>query len=102
MQNEQFFPYTPEEANEESKDQQLWIVAKKRASFKISAFSYLTVNCMLVAIWGFTSGPGSYFWPIWPMLGWGIGLATQYFSAYHGTDIFSAQKEYEKLKKQQN
>ena len=21
--------------------------------------------------------PGHYFWPIWPMLGWGIGLALE-------------------------
>ena len=102
MQNEQSFPYTPAGANEGSKDNELWVIAKRRASFKISAFSYVTVNFMLVAIWYFTTGPGSYFWPIWPMLGWGIGIATQYFHAYHGTDIFSAQKEYEKLKNQQN
>jgi hypothetical protein len=37
------------------------------------------------------------------MLGWGIGVTTQYFHAYHGSDLFSTQKEYEKLKnKQQN
>ena len=29
---------------------------------------------LLVAIWALT-GAG-YFWPIWPMLGWGIGVAS--------------------------
>jgi class 3 adenylate cyclase len=34
--------------------------------------TYLLVNLMLIGIWA-ASGAG-YFWPIWPILGWGIGL----------------------------
>ena len=34
--------------------------------------AYLGVSIMLVAIWALT-GAG-YFWPIWPILGWGIGV----------------------------
>jgi hypothetical protein len=34
---------------------------------------YLAVNAMLVAIWALT-GAG-YFWPAWPLLGWGLLLA---------------------------
>ena len=34
--------------------------------------AYIAVNVMLVAIWALT-GAG-YFWPIWPILGWGIGV----------------------------
>jgi hypothetical protein len=33
---------------------------------------YVAVNVMLIGIWA-ASG-GGYFWPIWPMLGWGIGV----------------------------
>ena len=44
-------------------------------SFRAHATSYLLVMAMLVAIWALTT-PGGYFWPVWPMLGWGIGLAT--------------------------
>lgn len=36
--------------------------------------SYLLVMAMLVAIWAMT-GAG-YFWLIWPMMGWGIGVAS--------------------------
>jgi hypothetical protein len=36
--------------------------------------SYLMVMALLVAIWALT-GAG-YFWPVWPMLGWGIGVAS--------------------------
>jgi hypothetical protein len=34
--------------------------------------TYVAVMLLLVAIWAIT-GAG-YFWPIWPMLGWGIGV----------------------------
>ena len=43
-------------------------------SFRTHATSYLLVMALLVAIWLLTS-PGGYFWPVWPMLGWGFGLA---------------------------
>src|SRR4051812_7590767 len=33
---------------------------------------FVLVNLMLIVIWAAT-GAG-YFWPIWPLLGWGIGL----------------------------
>jgi class 3 adenylate cyclase len=41
-------------------------------SVRIHATIYVVVNVMLIGIWA-ASG-GGYFWPIWPMLGWGIGL----------------------------
>lgn len=34
--------------------------------------AYILVMVLLIAIWA-ASGAG-YFWPMWPMLGWGIGL----------------------------
>ena len=34
--------------------------------------TYLAVMALLVVIWALT-GTG-YFWPVWPALGWGIGL----------------------------
>jgi hypothetical protein len=34
--------------------------------------AFLAVNLVLIAIWAAT-GAG-YFWPIWPLLGWGLGL----------------------------
>ena len=82
----------------EMKDEMLWKLAKRRAGFKWSFLMYVLVNAMLVAIWYLTSGTDSYFWPVWSMLGWGLGIAIQYFEAYHGSKIFSVQNEYEKLK----
>ena len=80
------------------RDQELWRIAKQRAAFKRSLGSFFVVNCFLCAIWFVTSGPSSYFWPIWPILGWGLGLAMQYMSAYTRTGNFSAEEEYKKLK----
>jgi class 3 adenylate cyclase len=42
-------------------------------SFKTHLTVYLLVNTLLIGIWA-ASGAG-YFWPIWPILGWGIGVA---------------------------
>jgi class 3 adenylate cyclase len=41
-------------------------------SVRIHFTVYLLVNLMLIGIWA-ASGAG-YFWPIWPILGWGIGV----------------------------
>ena len=42
---------------------------------------YLAVNATLVAIWAITSD-GGLFWPIFPILGWGIGLAANAWDVY--------------------
>jgi class 3 adenylate cyclase len=45
-------------------------------SVRIHATVFLVVNLMLIGIWA-ASG-GGYFWPIWPILGWGIGLGCHF------------------------
>jgi hypothetical protein len=42
--------------------------------FRTHLSVYIVVNLMLIGIWA-ASG-GGYFWPIWPMLGWGIGVGS--------------------------
>jgi hypothetical protein len=46
-----------------------------RQAFYRHLTSYLSVNALLVGIWAFT-GRG-YFWPIWPIMGWGIAVVGQ-------------------------
>jgi hypothetical protein len=90
--------------NENLNDERLWKIAKARATFKKSIFSYLVVGAFLWAIWWFTRGrynEDAYPWPIWPMLGWGIGLAFQYFNAYNGTKEDLQLKEFKKLKEEE-
>ncbi|MEI6265972.1 MAG: 2TM domain-containing protein [Sphingobacteriia bacterium] len=87
--------------NQPERDEQLWKIAKERVAFKWSLASYIIVNSFLVGIWFLSSNHYTYFWPIWPMLGWGIGIAFHYARAYHGNSINSVEKEYNKLKNQQ-
>ena len=44
----------------------------ERAELREHVRTYLAVMALLVVIWALT-GMG-YFWPVWPALGWGIGV----------------------------
>jgi class 3 adenylate cyclase len=44
-----------------------------RQGFKIHLTVYVLVNVFLIGIWA-ASG-GGYFWPVWPILGWGLAVA---------------------------
>ena len=88
----------------ESTDQQLWAIARSRAKFKRSLGSYSIVIPFLWVIWFLTSQDKNINripWPIWPMLGWGIGLAIQYLKAYVIEVGSLEQREYDKLKNNQ-
>jgi hypothetical protein len=47
-----------------------WLGTLQALQGQVPAF--LLVNALLVIVWAVT-GAG-YFWPVWPILGWGIGL----------------------------
>ena len=54
---------------------------KKRRDFYGHLFVYAVVNAVIVAIWAVTN-VHAFFWPIFPMLGWGIGVV------FNGWDVF--------------
>lgn len=88
----------------EPKDELLWQIAKKRASFKKHLASYVIVNAFLWAVW-FLSKRADFYeerfpWPIWVMVFWGIGLAFNYADAYLYNIKDSVEREYEKLKRE--
>jgi 2TM domain len=62
---------------------------KAKNDFKVHLVVYLTVNTMLVLVWFLTSS--GYFWPIWPMAGWGIGVVMHGYSVYWGA-VFTEQQ----------
>jgi hypothetical protein len=62
------------------------ITAKRE--FRNHALIYGAVNLLLVAIWA-ASG-GGYFWPIWVIAGWGIGLAAHAWRTYGHQSISEA------------
>ena len=53
---------------------------KKKRDFRTHVFMYVAVNAVLVVIWAVT-GSG-FFWPIFPILGWGIGVAANAWDVY--------------------
>jgi hypothetical protein len=80
-----------------STDTQLRQLAHKRVEFR----SHLVVYCVIIgALWfiWFITGEG-YLWPVWPMVGWGIGVVFHYLFDYRQSGFFSEEMEYEKLKK---
>ena len=48
----------------------LW--AKRGFTIHLTAFAIASLAMLL--IWA-TASAGAYFWPIWPITGWGTGLA---------------------------
>jgi len=91
------------------KDPELWELAKKRASFKYHVITYIIMNAFFWVIWAITSQHEMYRfgwrvnipWPLWPMFGWGIGLAFHFIGAYVAPGYNLAEKEYQKLKNKQ-
>jgi hypothetical protein len=53
---------------------------KKKRDFRSHIFIYVAVNVVLVAIWAVTGG--GFFWPIFPILGWGVGVAANAYDVY--------------------
>jgi len=47
---------------------------------------YVLVNAFLVVIWAVTS-PDGFFWPIFPIVGWGIGVVMNAWDVYFAQDI---------------
>ena len=51
---------------------------RKLRRFYTDALIYGVVNLGLILIWAISGG--GYFWPIWVIIGWGIGLGVHAFS----------------------
>jgi hypothetical protein len=66
---------------------------KKKRDFRTHIVIYVIVNVMLVGIWAVT-GAG-FFWPIFPILGWGIGLGANAWDVYGRKPISEGEIEQE-------
>jgi hypothetical protein len=85
---------------------------KAKNAFKVHLLVYLTVNTMLVVIWAALAAAGwsqylivwqdhpqDFFWPIFPIVGWGIGLVINGYVVYRG-NVYTEeqiQREMQKL-----
>ena len=62
---------------------------KKRRDFKAHVLVYVMVNSFIVIIWLMTNS-GGFFWPVFPIVGWGIGVVMNAWDVYFGEDFDEA------------
>lgn len=72
---------------------------KKKRDFYGHVLVYVLVNSMLVVIWAVTSH--GFFWPVFPILGWGIGVAMNAWDVWQG-DFSEEQISHEMERLQQH
>lgn len=66
---------------------------KKRSEFWTHLAAYLFINAVIITVWFAVSGAG-FFWPMFPLLGWGIGLF------FHGWDTFRRPFSEERIRRE--
>jgi hypothetical protein len=54
---------------------------RKRRELGAHLLAYVLVNGFLIAIWAFVAG-GGFFWPMFPLAAWGIGLIFHVWDVY--------------------
>jgi len=59
---------------------------KKRRDFYGHVLVYLLVNAFLIVIWAVTT-PGGFFWPVFPLVGWGIGVVMNAWDVYVAEEV---------------
>jgi len=87
-----------------NRDPHLWKQAQSRVGFKQHLRTYLFVNAAVWAIYLSLTffvdrRIGTFPWPLFMTLGWGIGVISHYFGAYrvnNGPD--PVEREYQRLK----
>ena len=58
---------------------------KKQRDFQTHLLVYALVNGMLVGIWAISSSDG-FFWPLFSIVGWGIGVVLHGWDTYFGSE----------------
>jgi hypothetical protein len=83
---------------EQLREQAIKSVKKKR-DFRTHLFTYVWVNALLVVIWAVTGA--DFFWPVFPIAGWAVGLAFNAWDVYGRKPISEADihQEMERLRR---
>jgi len=58
---------------------------KKRHDFHVHLLVYVAINGFSTLLWAMTSD-GGFFWPIFLMFFWGIGLVANAWDVYRGSE----------------
>jgi 2TM domain-containing protein len=68
----------------------------KKRDLQAHLLAYVLVNLMLNGIWLVTN-PGGFYWPVFPLLGWGIGMV------FHIWDVYGpSEPSEEKIRREMN
>ena len=62
-----------DEGNQSALREEAIAQLKKRRDFGVHLLVYFLINGFVVLIWAMT-GVHGFFWPIFPIVGWGIGV----------------------------
>ena len=65
----------------------------KRSEFWAHLAAFVLVNALIVTVW-FMLTDGGFFWPIFPLFGWGIGLF------FHAVDVFRRPYSEERIRRE--
>jgi hypothetical protein len=60
--------------------EQATIRLRKKSEFRAHLLAYVLCNAFLLTIWALTGA--KFFWPAFPLLGWGIGVVFHAWDAY--------------------
>lgn len=63
---------------------------KKKRDLATHVLVYVLVNTVLVIIWAITSN-GGFFWPVFPIAFWGIGVVMNAWDVFHSQDFSDAE-----------
>ena len=61
-------------------------ILKKRRDFHAHLLVYVLFNAGLVVVWA-TATPTAFFWPVFPLAFWGIGVVMNAWDVYVSSDI---------------
>lgn len=67
---------------------------KKRREFSQHLLVYVLVNAFLVVIWALT-GIHEFFWPVFPIVGWGIAVVLNAWDVYRNDEFTEEQIRHE-------
>jgi len=73
---------------------------RKKRGLQAHLIAYVTVNLLFVGIWYITGR--HFFWPIFPLLGWGIGVVFNIWDVYMPERVTEEriQREIQRLSKE--
>lgn len=97
------YGYDPENGRPLDSEAELRRQARERveakAAFRTHLFAFIVINAMLIGAWAFTDQ--GFFWPVFPLIGWGVGLLFHWRSSYGDPGVTEAQiqAEMDRLRK---